>query len=358
MNYSKKINYAILVTGLQRGGAEKVSSTLFNNLHRKKVYLITFLKLRDLDYKLNDYSKVIVIDNFNIKSKLLRFILDIRALVKVTKSYKFKSIISLLPNSNLRLLISSFFIKIKTIISVRNDPKEFKSHNPFYYLLTYILYRFASVIVYQNKYQMNFYRFANVFKVIIPNPVSIPKKYTFKVKSKISNILFIGRLEHQKNPKFLIDVLEILLRFIKVKLHIFGEGSLKPNLILHVKRLKLENNVIFHSETKNVIYELQKYDLFSFPSKFEGFPNVLIEAMSVGCPIITTPFSGGFLEDYGIHKENIFISSFDTQDYAYSILKYLNVSSIRKKISLKSRKFSLRFSESKISNRWLSLLKK
>jgi glycosyltransferase involved in cell wall biosynthesis len=358
MNYSKENKFAILVTGLQRGGAEKVSSTIFNNLHNKNVYLITFLKLSSLDYKLHDYSKVLVIDNFKKKSKLIRFILDIFDLIKVIKAHKFKAIISLLPNSNIRLLITSFFIRIKTIISVRNDPKEFKSKNTFYYLLTYVLYRFASVIVYQNKYQMNFYRFSYVNRVIIPNPVSIPKNNNFKVNDKIRNIIFIGRLEHQKNPKFLIDVLIILLSFIKIKLHIFGEGTLKSNLILYVKNLKLQNNVIFHSETKNVISKLQKFDLFTFPSNYEGFPNVLIEAMSVGCPIITTPFSGGFLEDYGIHKENLFISSFDSKDYAYSILNYLNDSSLRKRISQNSRRFSLRFSESKISYKWLSLLKK
>ncbi len=352
----KQFKSAILVTGLQRGGAEKVASVIFNNLQHKGFYLITFLRLNETDYKLYNYSRVILIDNFNTKNKLIRFFKDLKDLRKVIKDQNFKTVISLLPNTNLRLIISSFFVKVKTIISVRNDPNKFKKDNIIYYIFTFILYRFANIIVFQNNYQMKFYKFKNVFRTVIPNPIELPTNVKFILRKSIKKLVYVGRLEKQKNPFFLIKLISELIKIKKIELHIYGQGSLKNKLLEYQKALGVQNNVFYHDISLDIFKEFTKYDLFVFSSLYEGFPNTLIEAMSVGCPIITTPFAGGFLEDYCKNLENIFISSFDVKLFANSILNEVYNENNRKKVSTNSIKLIQQFSSKDICKKWYKIL--
>lgn len=102
-------------------------------------------------------------------------------------------------------------------------------------------------------------------------------------------ILFVGRLDPQKNPLFLIDI----FREIKVKkqdsmLVIVGEGYLKDEITAKIVEYKLENDVKILGTRNDVNELLQAADIFVLPSRFEGLGIALVESQAAGLPTFTT----------------------------------------------------------------------
>jgi len=104
--------------------------------------------------------------------------------------------------------------------------------------------------------------------------------YSFKEEDELK-LITVGGLKKVKNQTYLLDVL-YKLNSKKVSLHIYGEGSLRPELQSKVDKLKLQvtlkGNYFITSEL------LSEYDLFVLPSFSEGMPISLIEAMITGMP--------------------------------------------------------------------------
>lgn len=121
----------------------------------------------------------------------------------------------------------------------------------------------------------------------LPNGVDVkmfkPKPKRF---SKVPSVLFVGRLEPQKNLPILLRAIAQIK--IKVKLVFVGQGSQKQALETQAKKLKLNFTIkppVPHSRLP-AIY--QSADIFVLPSLIEGSPKVLLEAMACGLPIVAT----------------------------------------------------------------------
>lgn len=96
--------------------------------------------------------------------------------------------------------------------------------------------------------------------------------------------LFVGRLGPEKNISVLLQSLALLDN--EVLLLIAGEGDIRMELQAQVNKERLVNKVIFLGAVENVHEFYQIADVFILPSKSEGLPNVLLEAMSSGLPCI------------------------------------------------------------------------
>ena len=99
----------------------------------------------------------------------------------------------------------------------------------------------------------------------------------------------IGRFNNQKNHTFLIDIFSELIKLNEnYVLLLIGEGVLLKSIKEKISNLKIKDNVIFLGETEQISELLNSMDLFIFPSKYEGLPNVLLEAQLSGLPIFTS----------------------------------------------------------------------
>lgn len=98
----------------------------------------------------------------------------------------------------------------------------------------------------------------------------------------------VGNFNEQKNHNYLIDIFYELTKNNgnKYKLILLGDGGLRKDIEEKVKNLKLENQVLFVGKTAEVSKWLQAMDIMVFPSKFEGFPNVLVEWQIAGLPCL------------------------------------------------------------------------
>lgn len=113
-------------------------------------------------------------------------------------------------------------------------------------------------------------------------------------KEKI-NILCIGRLSYQKGFDLLIKQLQYI-KNLDLKVTILGDGEEKESLIKLAKDLHVIDKITFVGFDKNPFKFLKKTDVFLFPSRVEGFPNSLIEALACGVPAIASTSKGGINE--------------------------------------------------------------
>ncbi|NMH75287.1 glycosyltransferase family 1 protein [Bacillus sp. RO2] len=109
----------------------------------------------------------------------------------------------------------------------------------------------------------------------------------FGIKESDFLIGHIGRFNEQKNHNFLLDVFSKISKVNKrAHLLLVGDGVLQEQLRKKVKRLKLEEKIVFAGVRSDIPDLLQGMDLFAFPSLHEGLPVTLIEAQSAGVPCL------------------------------------------------------------------------
>ncbi|WKB35006.1 glycosyltransferase [Terrilactibacillus sp. S3-3] len=122
------------------------------------------------------------------------------------------------------------------------------------------------------------------------------------------NFINIGRLEPEKDQEKLIYAFSEIIKVNKnIKLYLVGEGVLRSQLEALIKKLNLEDKVIFTGQIGNPYALLDLCDCFVLSSNHEGQPMVLLEALILGKPIIVTniPGSRSVIEGgYGLIVDN------------------------------------------------------
>lgn len=106
-------------------------------------------------------------------------------------------------------------------------------------------------------------------------------------------VISVGRLEPQKNFPLLLHAFARLREERALRLVILGEGSQRPALERLVAQLGLGADVELPGEVDNPFAFVRRAAIFVLPSNWEGFPNVLTEALACGCPVVSTDCPSG-----------------------------------------------------------------
>jgi len=176
---------------------------------------------------------------------------------------------------------------------------------------------------------------------VVPNGVNVDTyrmREDIKTEEKVK-ILFVSRLIERKGLQFIIPEMDRILSSTSKKVHfdIVGDGPYREELERMVVQYKMEDSVTFlgHKEKEEIALYYQIADLFILPSKKEGMPNVVLEAMASGLPIIMTPCEGSkeLIDGNGIVTE--------IESFADCIIKYINDDEMRRDAAQKSRKRAL-----------------
>ncbi|WP_158568155.1 MULTISPECIES: glycosyltransferase [Coprobacillaceae] len=379
----------LLITKLNGGGAERTAanlSCLFDE-YGEEVYLITF-DGSDITYpykgNLIDLSLGINKNIFDAIKKNIKRIISVK---KIKKKYNLDVCISFLDTPNLVNVLSGG--KCKKIVSIRN---YLSLEKPSF--IRKKLIKFASikadktVCISKNvEYDMrDFFKIKEEKLCTIYNPVDIEKllameeDYIFDEDfHHYFNIVTMGRLTYQKGQWNLIYAMkDIIERHHNVRLYILGDGELKNELKELVAKLKLDDHVFFLGFISNAHKFLRECDLFVLTSLFEGLGNVILEAMALGLPVISSDCKSGPREiiapnsnitsvcesmeigEYGIlvnqfskDKSNVDNNLFYLKEAIEMI--YLD-QNLKVKYIKKSRMRANDFSKEKVYNEWMTLI--
>ncbi len=391
MNQNKKRILFILPT-LSRGGQERIASRLSFSLPDSfEKFLVVFYKDR-VDYPFN--GKIIFFNlplfkgPIKIFAKIIFLFTRIFALRKIKKEIKPDFSLSFGPEANAINIFSNLGLKeIKTIVSVRTvESIHFRRYfflfRWYYNLIMRIVYRLADKIVPNSNW---------VAKDLIEN-FNIPKEKIFVIYnlydtekiigdskedlgefkelfSKKKVIISAGRLDFQKGFEYLIEAFEkINKKFPETILVILGEGEYRKSLEVLIEKLNLKEKVFFLGFQKNPFKFFKNASTFILPSLYEGFPNVLVEAMICTLPVIATDCPGGTKEildpDYNLKVEKMKLGKYgilippkNPEEISKAISLLLEDEFLRKEYAKKSLERARDFSAEKIIPKWLEILK-
>lgn len=170
----------------------------------------------------------------------------------------------------------------------------------------------------------------------------------FFTKQKVnneSNIKFVcvGTLYHVKNHELLIEAFKIVNhKYKSFQLILVGDGELRSELEIKVKKYGLQNNIIFVGNQSDVRKYLSEADVYCCSSKVEGLPISVLEAMACSLPIITTPAGG--VVDIVEDGKNGFVVESDIMTYAEKMIELIRNKQLREKMAKESRKKALEYS--------------
>lgn len=167
-------------------------------------------------------------------------------------------------------------------------------------------------------------------------------------------LLHIGRFNEQKNHEMLLRAFaKLYQKKSQCRLKLLGGGELRPEMEKLARELKIEKAVEFLGETGNVYPYLQEVDLFLLPSRYEGMPMTLIEAMGTGLPIVATAVGGvpDMLED----GESALLTSCEEAAVLAACEKLLGDEALRTKLGRKARENSVRFSAQHMAEQYCEI---
>ena len=335
----KNIEFMFVLPGRKGGGAERVVSVLASGLAERghSVCILQFVTQAD-EYPVHDDVIVHRLElDKEAKGSKLKFV------KKWVRYYKPKYVIPFLGNTAEYSLLATLFTKSKCIGTIRNNPEK-NTESKKYKFIRKITFRLMDAVFAQTKEQTLYYSKAVQRKsFVVPNPVSdvfVNAEYNYR--ENVSNIIAVGRLTEQKNYPLLFSAFkEVHKEFPELKLNVYGVGPLNSKFEDAIKRNGLEDCIILHGRTNDVASALCKSDLYIMSSDFEGFPNSLMEAMTVGMPCISTdcPTGPSELITTGVSGELIEVGN--KQELINAIKKMIISFDYRKSCGQNARKFVL-----------------
>ena len=310
----------MLIKWLHNSGAPKMFMWLANSLAERghEVLICTYQ---------NQYEGTLspLVKHLDFTNEKRGFFGRIKRIRRIVREYDADVSISFLLDANVYNMFACYGLKTKSIVCERNDP--FKPH---YWKLKFWKpwFRLADGAVFQLPKVAEYYSCIKGETAVIPNPI-IKKEMTdcmpFAIRG--NRIVTHGRLDiEQKRQDILIMAFALLHEeYPDYTLSIYGGGEKRNRKKLEtlISMLQLADVVRLEGETLKPEEVIKDAKIWVMTSDFEGIPNALIEAMSVGLPCVATDCSPGgarLLIDDG---KNGFVVPRGNHRAVYGKMKYL-----------------------------------
>jgi glycosyltransferase involved in cell wall biosynthesis len=200
---------------------------------------------------------------------------------------------------------------------------------------------------------------------VIPNPVdveSIRKRAREEpeipglLPSEEPLILAVGRLERQKNFPLLVKAFAKVREHGRAKLLILGEGPERTSIEALTRDLRLSADVSMPGAVSNPYPYMAGATMLALASEEEGFGLVLVEAMSVGCPVVATRCPGGPADILEEGRSGVLTSPNDSDEMAAALMSLLEDEDRCRQLSGTGKKRASAFVPEKIASEWLAFI--
>lgn len=347
-----------VISCLSYGGAEKNLMLVANHVREKNDVAICNFNEHDTKQEID--SEIAYYEQSRWVSSGKRFDwiglrkAQYRFLKKTCKSFVPDIIISFLPMPNALAVLCGKELHIPVIISERADP--YRSISKIDKLIHFI-YGFADGAVFQTDGAKNFYQKKLQKKsVVINNPVIVPENAGMHdIKTANKEIVCVGRFENkQKRQDLAIQAMKIIHgKYPDYKMVFWGDGDDLNSAKALAHELLPDDCIAFKGVSRNVLHDIKDSEIYLLTSDYEGIPNTLIEAMSLGLPCVSTDCSpGGARLLLGNSEYGIIVPCGDADAISGAVIKLIENKELSADYGNKAKSSLDRFSVEKIMRNW------
>ena len=363
-----------LLYSLGGGGTERVTATLSNywTQHGKEVAIATLSdgvpdfydlhpQVHRVSLNLQQVSKnVLAATHYNIRR--------IAAVRKLIRQNSPDVVIAMGTTANVLLSLASIGMQRRVFVGSERAYPPMPPLPKFWQVLRQYSYRYLTALVAQTaKMREWIQQNTNARRVVvIPNPVEFPIPSGVPhlepqkvVSSRGKWVIAVGRLEHEKGFDLLVQAFgRITANHPDWNLAILGEGRKRPELERQRTLLGLSSRVIFPGRVGNLGDWYQASHLFVLSSRYEGFPNVLLEAMAYGLPAVCFDCDTGPSDIVQTGVNGILVPVGDVDALSQAIDMVMRDDALRRSLAERAVEVRERFRLEKVASQWEGLFGK
>jgi glycosyltransferase involved in cell wall biosynthesis len=346
---------AIVLAGLSAGGAERVIAQLAGQWHgvARRVTVIAFDSPDEPIY--HPLPSGVRVHRLAVGGRGPKTILRrVSALRTFLTRERPDILVSFLTKINVIALVASIGTQVPVVVAERNNPEQQNAHWIWNAALR-VLYGRAAAIVCQTAGSMRCIPQAYRGRtVVIPNPVTA---YPVQpVGTGSMRLTAVGRLTPQKGFDLLIDAFSLVApHHPEWILDIWGEGSDRKALERRAASLGLAEKVCFRGVSAEPGGWIRDSTAFVLSSRFEGFPNVLSEAMAAGLPVVATRCDFG-PEEIVVDQVTGLLVAPSVAALASGLDRILGQPNLRAQLGTAARSIEADFSIDAVTALWLRTL--
>lgn len=338
-------------------GGEKMFMFLVDTLLDTNKYNLDIISIRKPQYNMSKYKSIeIYSTNATMSPKLLWRFSTIMKLRRAINNSKPNAIVAFTSEAAFMSRIASLGMDLSFISCERSDPFAF---NFFWKNAITWTYKNSDLVVFQMDRARDFFPKNVINKsYVIPNPFIPKAKAIWDIDKCNKTIVSAGRFVYQKGFDTLIKAFsKIHDDYPEYRLIIWGDGPDRKHLIQLARDYNIHAQVEMPGMVTNIPESIKNEGIFVLSSRFEGIPNVMLEAMSMGLPVAATDCSPGGAKFLSENQTRALISPVDDVfELAGNIKKLIENKDLAKRLSLNALNVRTDFQPIRISNLWVNAI--
>lgn len=350
-------------SSLSAGGAERVMSVMANHWAAQG-WDVTLFSLDagesyyDLHPNVQHRPLGLYAESGNAVWGVINNVSRVRVLRRSIRRAKPDVVISFLTTTNIRTILATRLMRIPVIVSEHNDP-TMDARGRIWSVLRRVMYPWASAVTVLTPSIRDM--FPNNLRhrlVVMPNPVSDPGERAYQIDAEGPPLIIaVGSLSEQKGFDILLQAFATIRhRHPDWRVLVLGEGPERQRLEKLREDLDLSGIVELPGRTREVQKALRRASLFVMPSRYEGFPMALCEAMAIGLPVVCTRWPAGpeFIVRDGV--DGILVPAGDVEALADAMATLMASRAKRLRLAARAPEVLARFGVNQVMGQWEHLI--
>ena len=356
----------LVIHSLGCGGSERVLTSLANTWQRAG-HDVTVMGLTDGDqppfYPLDPRVSLEWLAVARTSRNFLEAVTDnigrVRALKAAFKRARPDLVVSFLTSTNVLVLLATRDRTVPVVVSERSNPRRDPVPRAWQWLRMRLYPRAAAIVVQTRRTAEWFPPRLQSRITVIPNAApftGVPRPRGAGCADR-GIVLGVGRLEHQKGFDLLVRAFAEATRGHRGwELVIAGDGSQRAALAALAASCGVADRVRLPGTQADIGRVYAAADVFALPSRFEGFPNALLEAMAAGVPSVAADCPTGPREIIRDEHDGLLVSAEDVVALTGALSRLINDPQLRGRLGAAGAEVTDRYGPDKIQARWDALV--